>query len=171
MHLVSAGAGDPLYRSAAWPALVWNVVHACARDRPGPPDRNLRAGTRTVFAAEQDAREIRLETPGGEERLPARQGRATWTPSLPGVYRMRLEDGSHETFAVHFLAPAESDLRSCGAGSWGGKPSAEELRQTHRSVAWIAGLAALLLMAAHHGWVGRDSRNRGKGSNPGRPSA
>ncbi len=171
LHLVSAGAGDALYRSTAWPALVWNVVHACSRDRPGPPERNLRAGTRTVFVAEPEAREICLETPGGEKRMTARHGRATWCPSQPGVYRMRLEDRSHEAFAVNFVAPAESDLRSLAAGSWGGERDAKGLRLTHRSAAWIAGLAALLLTAAHHGWVGRNFRTRNKGSNTGRPSA
>jgi hypothetical protein len=163
IHLVSAGAGDALYRSAAWPALVWNTVQACADAQPGPVARNLRAGATARFATERQASEARFETPEGEQRLRARAGRATWAPTLPGRYHLLLDDGRREAFAVNFLAPGESDLRRRRGGQWGGAQETARLRRTHRSVAWIAGVAALLLAGVHHGVLGQWSR---RGSEP-----
>ena len=154
LHLVSAGAGDALYRSPAWPALVWNLLQACAETQPGPSLRNLRAGVTARFATARQASDVLVETPTGEQRLRARSGYADWAPTQPGLYRMRIGDARVEPFAVNFQAPAESDLRPRRQGAWGQAPDTERLRRTHRSVAWAAGLAALLLAGVHHGILG-----------------
>jgi len=154
LHLVSAGAGDALYRSPAWPALVWNLLQACADAQPGPSLRNLRAGITARFATARQASDVLIETPAGEQRLRIRGGLADWAPTQPGRYRMQIGDANAEPFAVNFQAPAESDLRPRRQGAWGQSPDTERLRRTHRSVAWAAGLAALLLAGVHHGILG-----------------
>ena len=154
LYLVSAGAGDALYRSPAWPALVWNILQACADAQPGPSLRNLRAGVIARFATTRQASDVLVETPAGEQRLRARGGYADWAPTQPGLYRMRIGDARVEPFAVNFQAPAESDLRPRRQGAWGKAPDTARLRRTHRSVAWAAGLAALLLAGVHHGILG-----------------
>ena len=154
LHLVSAGAGDALYRSPAWPALVWNLLQACADTQPGPSLRNLRAGITARFATARQASDVLIETPAGEQRLRMRGGLADWAPTQPGRYRMQIGDAHAEPFAVNFQAPAESDLRPRRQGAWGQSPDTERLRRTHRSVAWAAGLAALLLAGVHHGILG-----------------
>jgi hypothetical protein len=154
LHLVSAGAGEALYRAPAWPALVWNLLQACADTQPGPARRNLRSGVTSRFAAARQTPDVLVETPTGEQRLRTRSGYADWAPTQPGLYRMRIDDARAESFAVNFQAPAESDLRPRRQGAWGQAPGTERLRRTHRSVAWAAGLAALLLGGVHHGILG-----------------
>lgn len=161
LHIVSAGAGDALYRAPAWPALVWNLLQACADVQPGPPRRNLRAGVAARFAAEPQQSLVHIETPSGKEQLRARGGHADWMPTEPGLYRMRLGDNRTEPFAVNFQAPAESDLRLRQQGTWGEMADTEHLRRTHRSVAWVAGLAALLLAGLHHVILGAAWRRGG----------
>jgi hypothetical protein len=68
---------------------------------------------------------------------------------------MRLPDGGTEPFAVNLFAPGESDLRGRMTGHWSGAQDGERLQRTHRSFAWLPGLAALLLAGIHHGVLGR----------------
>ena len=162
LHLVSAGANDALYRSAAWPALIWNLLQACAETQPGPTARNLRAGATARFATARQTPDVRFETPSGEVRLSARAGRVDWAPIQSGYYRMWLDDKHSEPFAVNFQSAAESDLRQRHRGEWGEAADAARLHRTHRSVAWLAALAALLLIGVHHGILGVFSQRRQK---------
>jgi hypothetical protein len=155
MHLVTTGAGDALYRTAAWPALIWNLAQACAEAQPGPASRNLRAGVAAPFMAGRGATEAVFDTPGDTLTLRTHAGRAIWAPPVPGLYRMRLPDGGTEPFAVNLFAPGESDLRGRMTGHWSGAQDGERLQRTHRSFAWLPGLAALLLAGIHHGVLGR----------------
>jgi hypothetical protein len=138
-----------LFQSAAWPSLVWNVVQACAEAQPGPEARNLRAGGPARFAVARGETHAVFETPEGEKTLKARAGRVTWSPGEAGLYRMRLPEGEDAVFTVNLFAAREADLRGCAAGRWDAPPNAERLRRTHRSYAWLAGLAALVLVALH----------------------
>ncbi len=153
IHLVTSGAGDAFYRTASWPAFVWNVVQACAEAQPGAAVRNLRAGAAATFTVGRGAAEAVFETPGGERRLRAHAGRVTWAPPLPGLYRLRLPDGTADPFAVNLFAPGESDLRDRSSGRWEGARDEARLVRTHRPVAWILGLAALLLAGIHHAMI------------------
>jgi hypothetical protein len=155
IHLVTTGAGDALYRTAAWPALIWNLAQACAEAQPGPASRNLRAGVTAPFMAGRGAAEAVFETPGGTLTLRTHAGRAIWAPPAPGLYRMKLPRGGVEPFAVNLFAPGESDLRGRMTGRWSGARDGERLQRTHRSFAWLPGLAALLLAGIHHGVLGR----------------
>jgi len=163
LHLAAAGAGDAFFRTTAWPALVWNLVQACGESLPGPAARNLRLGTAARFAAGRGADEAVFETPGGVRTLRARAGHVTWAPPRPGLYRMRLPGGGDGAFAVNLFAPGESDLRGCAAGRWGGIRDPERLRQVYRPVAWLPGLAALLLtypLALAHARISATSQGR-----------
>ncbi len=150
LRLVTAGAGDALFRTTAWPALVWNVVQACAEAQPGVTARNLRLGVPARFAVGRGADEALFETPDGARTLRAHAGVVVWAPPRPGLYRLRLSGGADDPFAVNLFAPGESDLRGCGSGRWEGARDEARLRRTHRAIAWICGLAALLLAGMHH---------------------
>jgi len=158
IHLVTAGANDALYRTTAWPALVWNLVQLCAETQPGPPARNIRAGMTSTFTTARGATESVFETPRGTLTLRARGGRTIWTPTVPGRYGMRMPDGRTEPFAVTIFAPGESDLSGRMSGRWEGPQDDERLRRTHRSFAWLAGLIALLLIGIHHSVVWRGGK-------------
>ena len=155
LHLQSAGAHEALFRSAAWPALVYNLIEACANARPGPPRPNLRGGEVTTFATTRGGGDVRFTTPAGTAQLRAQEGRLEWAPTLPGLYEMHLKEGGSVPFAVNFTAPAESDLRQAQSGTWHQARDIEGLQRTHRPITWMVGLAALLLLALHHALVGR----------------
>jgi hypothetical protein len=155
VRVLAGSAQDTLFQSAAWPVLVWNVLAACAEAQPGPAARNLRVGEQALFALAKGEERAVFETPSGERVMRARGGRVAWRPSEPGLYRLRLEDAEAGRFAVNLFAAGEADLRRGASGAWGGDARGGRLAQTHRSYAWLAGLAALALLALHHMAVSR----------------
>jgi hypothetical protein len=157
IHLLCAGGGEQLFRSPAWPALIWNAVQACSETQPGPMARNLRAGATARFTTPRGATEARFATPRGELTIPARGSVSTLTPRDPGQYRMLLGEGREEPFAVNFISPTESDLRELISGEWGRVTDAANLQRTHRAYAWLAALLALALLVWHHALLGRPS--------------
>ncbi len=160
LHLMSGSAHDALYRSPAWPALVWNLLQECAEAQPGPPRHNLKAGSVVRFTPPPGAREVVFETPTGRVEQSVRGGKVAWAPVQPGRYRMELAAGETAAFAVNFHAPAESDLRRAGSGTWHEPLSITQLQRTHRSLTWLLATAALLLALLHHGVIARVAGRR-----------
>ena len=117
LYLVSRGAQDALFRSPAWPALVWNLVQAAAERQPGPDRRNLTAGKAARFSVDSRAAQAVFMTPDGRVELPAPTGRIEWAPPQTGRYRMLLNN-REEPFVVNFIAPRESDLQQSQTGEW-----------------------------------------------------
>lgn len=150
LRVLAGSVQATLFQSAAWPALVWNALDACAASQPGPSARNMRVGEQAAFVVGRGESSAVFETPSGERSLRARGGRVTWSPPEPGLYRLRMQDAEAGVFAANLFAPGESDLRSGASGEWGGGARGERLARTHRSYAWAAGAAALALAALHH---------------------
>ncbi len=161
VRLLADSSQATFFQSAAWPVFVWNVLQACAESQPGPVPRNLRAGVQAAFAVPRGETQGVFEIPSGVRTLKASGGRVTWVPEETGICLMRLQEGAVERFAVNLFAPGEADLRGCACGAWGGDVRSEQLAHTHESFAWLAGVAALALAAAHHAALGRSGRREG----------
>ncbi len=117
LYLVCRASQDALFRSPAWPALIWNVVQAAAERQPGPARRNLTAGKTARFTVDTGAAQAVFITPDGRVELPASTGRIEWAPPQIGRYRMLLES-REEPFAVNFIAPQESALQPSQTDAW-----------------------------------------------------
>jgi Aerotolerance regulator N-terminal len=151
-RLLSDGLSCTLFQSAAWPALVWNLLQSCAEAQPGSIKRNLRSGAQTVFSVAPGETQAVFETPAGKQTFKTRGGKMTWSPTVLGRYSLRQSTDEKAEFAVNLFAADESDLRICMSGSWGSKRTAAQLQRSHQSYAWLAGLIAFLLAGLHH-WV------------------
>lgn len=148
-HLVSSSAADPLYRSPAWPSLIWNLTHLCAAAQPCATAANLRLGKPTNLNAPPDQPTVTLTTPDGKLTIPADNGTANWTPTRPGLHY--IESGGHKAtpLSVNFFSATESNLATAGSGIWGTPAGTSQLRRSHRPYAWAAAALALLLLACH----------------------
>jgi hypothetical protein len=92
---------------------------------------------------------LNLDAPGGEIRLPVRQ---------PGVYTVVSGSQTNrlrESFAVNFLAGAESNLSAALTGKWGGWGTEEEVRYEYASVLPYLILLALAGALAHLWMIAR----------------
>lgn len=163
LALQASDARSPFFRSPAWPALVWNAVEAAAMSRPGPSARNLRIGESASFTLAAGERVANFGTPDGRTvTVRAPTGQVRWTPTMPGLHTLRT-GGQDAAFAVNLFAEGESDLASCGRGSWGGGSEKTKDDQVFRSVAWAFGLAALALLALHQLLVSRQANAHSQG--------
>jgi len=150
IRLQADGLSCTLFQSAAWPALVWNLLQACAESQPGSIKRNLRAGAQTTFAVAPRETHAVFETPQGQQTFKPRGGKVLWAPTVTGRYALRQPTGEKTEFAVNLFAADESDLRPCMTGGWGNARTTAQLQRSHQSYAWLAGLLALLLAGVHH---------------------
>ena len=140
-----------------WPALFWNLLHWRARAKPGLPENNLRLGAevpyrprgKTTTLTFPDKTEQQLDTPSGEIRLPVKQ---------PGVYTVfsgAQTNRLRESFAVNFLAGAESNLSAAITDKWGAWGTEEEVRYEYASVLPYLILLALAGALAHLWMIAR----------------
>jgi hypothetical protein len=104
-------------RAPDWPLLLANVLDSCRAEVPGPAATNLVIGDearwrRALVAGGADT-ELTLVGPDGGRR-PGRPGRtAGWLVDQPGLHRvLGAGDAELGRFAVRFVDPAESDLRT-----------------------------------------------------------
>ncbi len=151
-----------LTESINWPVLIWNLLEYRAGRLPGPGAGNARLGAEVAVVTDPDVAEAVVRGPDGRERPAAvHDGRLTVAAGRPGVYEVRAGEQTFR-FAANPLAPGESDLRGCAAGRWGGwQPAGEEAEGT-RSMAWLAALAALGVLAAHLALAGPYGPGRGR---------
>jgi hypothetical protein len=140
-----------------WPALFWNLLHWRARAQPGLPENNLRLGAevpyrprgKTATLTFPDKTEQQIDTPSGEIRLPVKQ---------PGVYTVvsgAQTNRLRESFAVNFLAGAESNLSAAVTDKWGAWGTEEEVRYEYASVLPYLILLALAGALAHLWMIAR----------------
>jgi len=144
-----------LTESINWPVLIWNLLEYRAGRLPGVGAANVRLGTEVAVVTAPEAADAVVRGPDGRERPAAvHDGRLTVAALRPGVYEVRAGEQTFR-FAANPLAPGESDLRGCAAGQWGKwQPAGEEAEGT-RSMAWLAALAALGVLAAHLALAGQ----------------
>jgi hypothetical protein len=64
------------------------------------------------------------------------------------VYTFQGEADARHAVSVNWLDPLESDLRAAATGAWGQWPGPGETETAPVSLAWAAGLAAVLIDAA-----------------------
>jgi hypothetical protein len=149
LHLQLVPNLTTLQASPAWPALIANILEWRAAALPGFHAPNAVVGQPVRFAPPPGRPSITLRGPETVTLRTARTGPVTWFPDRPGVYEFQGGDGVRHAVAVNWLAPAESDLRAAGSGAWGRWDGAGEAQPAPVSLAWAAGLAALVLLALH----------------------
>lgn len=154
LHLQWLPAFSTLQTMPAWPVLWHNIVRWRRAELPGVALPNARLGDIVQARLPRGAAATVRDADGAA--LPATRIGDTLAiePERIGMYR--LDAGAlQEQFAVHFLAPAESDLRSRAAGAFGAAETARMQQMEFLSYAWLCGVAALALLIVHQWWLAR----------------
>ncbi|MEF8787660.1 MAG: VWA domain-containing protein [Planctomycetota bacterium] len=138
-----------IFRMAAWPVLVSNVMNWTHERMPGLKRHSFRPGERVSFEKPADwPSPVAVEVPGGtQESFTGRRIRVG-TLERTGIYRMRAGGEVVARFHVNLLSADESDLTSAAAfGSVEGAAQAtvagEGRSFFHQE---LAALAAFLLL-------------------------
>lgn len=139
-----------LQRTPNWPALWWNLLAACAEDRPGVEPINGRLGMPFEWHAPSSQEQAVLRSPGGGRREVA-PGIVESDGLELGVHTLEW-DGERQAFAVNALNVEESDLRRAAAGRLGSwRPQRLATPMQHRLEPYLL-LVALLLSMLHLVW-------------------
>jgi hypothetical protein len=148
-----------LRTTPAWPTLIWNICKLRSDALPGTKRANLPAGSSISLALPKTAADLTLSHNGNTEQpLQPQANRITLSLPQPGIYSISGTDFS-DTIAANFMAPSESDLRRSSSGSWGSWRDSETLTRDFHSLAWIAALAALLILALHTILIAKQTQN------------
>jgi hypothetical protein len=133
--------------SPNWPALFWNLLNWRLSECPGLRDSNFRLGADVEFSTPES--KLRLESPMDRPRdLTVRSRPFVVRPEHCGLHVLSTERSTN-IFVVNFLAPQESDLRSCVTGRWGEWQNDPEIRFEYESVLWIFLLLSLVALNLH----------------------
>jgi hypothetical protein len=149
LHVQWAPEQSTLQRGPDWPILIDNLLTWRAQSLPAGQPRNLPLGARAAWENPAGADATVRRPDGSAASLPTRDGVSVFEPDEPGLYRIELPDGRRFETAVHWQAPATSDLRARAAGEWGEALPPPGRALTRRSSAWFLLLAALALFAGH----------------------
>jgi hypothetical protein len=132
-----------------WPILFWNLLQWRSSARPGMHEFNARAGVQIRFSAPPDVREVILKRPDGSEtRHMVLQGQSSFVPGIAGIYRV-LAGEKEFPVSINFISAEESNLLGASAGDWGKWDHPDVKSRLYASTAWLWGLLALLMLAAH----------------------
>ncbi len=138
-----------IWRTPAWPSLIWNLLQWRIDKLPGLKQANVRAGESVTFIPESDIAEIRLIAPNGRKSMVmVRQGVAHIRPRQTGQYILKA-DNQIVNFASNLLSTQESDLTQCRTGQWGDWHETAEVEQHSRPLTWVFLVLALLGLSVH----------------------
>jgi hypothetical protein len=141
-----------------WPILIANMVEWRGERLPGLRRSNVRLGERVTLVLPAGHDSVQLVGPGGASRkLPVQARQVSARAGDVGIYEF-VTPGKNYRFAVNALSRDESDLRDCESGRWGDWLDETSLRLEYRSVAWLALLLLLGVLAAHLYLVARQGR-------------
>ncbi len=133
----------------AWPALIWNIAKLRSDALPGTQRVNLPIDSIVQLALPRTMRELTVIYPDGTHNiLHPKECRISIDTPQSGIYSLS-SDKFAVNLAANFMAPAESNLRNCQTGKQGNWHNRETLMLEYRSWAWIAALAALLMLVLH----------------------
>jgi hypothetical protein len=149
-----------LRSTPVWPALIWNICKLRSDALPGAKQRNYTSGTTANIMLPRNINELTLiHNESQPRRLTPHKNSASVSLPLPGIYT--ISDGNFKTsLAANFASAAESDLRRCSTASQGSANNSETLIRDYRSLAWIAALAALLLLTLHTILIAKQTHNK-----------
>ncbi len=119
LHLNLNAELSNLHRSAAWPGLIWNLLHWRSLHLPGLQRTNYRLGEKVTIITERKTPQLTVQRTGILPKIckPA-DSTVIFRPRERGVYTVtRME--KKELFAVNALCAEESDLRKADTGTWG----------------------------------------------------
>ncbi len=155
-----------LTESTAWPVLIWNLLQWRRSQMPGLQQVNLRLGTNAVFRSGSGTTQIEVKKPDGKIHTMDIFEETAMIPAREiGLYEIR-SDKRNFSFTVNALSREESDLRATVRGRWGDWRDESTLRREYQNLGWIFLLVTLVLMAAHHLVLYRQSR-AGQGDSEG----
>jgi hypothetical protein len=139
----------------AWPILIDNLIRWRRAHLDGPRVVNLRTGDLLEIHAGPSIQHVRVTSPRrSSSSLAVRSGTTYLHAELAGRYRLAVGD-EHSEVVANLIGIDESDLRGCDSGSWGSwrqvstGTSTTDQDLLRRGLAWLAGLAALALLALH----------------------
>lgn len=138
-----------LFRTPAWPSLIWNLLQWRIDHLPGLKNVNVRAGANIPFIPADGVDQIRVTTPSGDRsRIMVQQGVAHIQVRQTGCYL--IEAGNRQTdLAVNLLAARESDLTQQRTGQWGAWDEKAKANQHSRPLAWLLLVLALIGLGVH----------------------
>lgn len=151
LNLTFAPEHSTMHDTPQWPALIWNLLQWRTRAQNGLTAANHRlgldvpyrpAGTNTILTLPTDT-QGELASFGDEIRLPITGPGVHWVESGPATNRLK------ESFAVNFLAGAESSLVHAETGEWGRWGTDSEIRFEYATIMPYLVFLGLMLMAGH----------------------
>lgn len=142
LHLNLNAELSNIHRSAAWPGLIWNLLHWRSLHLPGLQRTAFRLGEKITVITERDTKQITVHQTGTPPKPCTPVDRTViFRPRERGVYTITRAK-KKELFAVNALCAEESDLRNAASGSWG------EWEQTETASVNSAPLAPFFFLLA-----------------------
>lgn len=138
-----------LQRTPAWPAFWWNLLEWRGAHIPGTRAANVVLGSEARVTLRASNTRVTVTAPDGTKRTNAAvDGNVVIATTQPGIWSVAA-DRERYRFAVNALAPDESDLRRAKSGAWGQWSESALTANGYGDAAWLAIVAALLLLALH----------------------
>ncbi|MDH3584936.1 MAG: VWA domain-containing protein, partial [Phycisphaerae bacterium] len=139
-----------LTSSLNWPVLFWNLVHWRRDHLPGVGRVNRKVGEQAeLILPGGEQPELTVLAPDGTARQQAAvSGRLDIPLTAAGVWQLGSGERKWQVVA-NLLDRDESDLRSSKSERQGDWAEASVFRWEYRSIAWIFGLLAVILLTAH----------------------
>ncbi len=144
-----------LFRTPAWPMLLWNLLTWRAAHFPGPVAPNVRLGQTIQISAAPGTTAVTIAGPETSLSLkPGSAGQLLWPPARPGLFTATV-GGQSFRIGVNPLNAVESDLRQAATGAGGDWLGEAVLQAEYRSWSWLFLLVALTGLIWHQSLIGR----------------
>ena len=149
LHLQISPEYTSLFRSPAWPVLIWNVVADALKSLPGPEYVTYHSGGVVKINLPENCTGVRVTDPDGVVKdYKTENAFLALKVEKTGIWRADA-GGKNWLFAVNGLSYKESDLRGLRPGeinNWGGNYSGSGY---YRNIAWIFLVCAVVLLVLH----------------------
>lgn len=150
-------ARSNLFQTPAWPTLVWNIVSWRRSALAGPARVAFALGEMIEVTPGIDGEVVHTDPAGVVRRLRG-TGRLSIPARTPGEHTLSI-DGVEHRVAVNTLDAGESDLRGLGWGEVRGPEAVAETASLSRSLAPMAAIAVLAVLAVHAWLISPRGRN------------
>jgi hypothetical protein len=139
--------------------MIWNICKLRSDALPGAKQLNYVSGSTANITLPHNIQDLTISRSGTPPLpLTAHKESVSVSLPLPGLYTIS-DDSYRISLAANFASAAESDLRRCSTASQGSGYDHATLIRDYHSLAWIAALIALLILALHTIMIAKQSRN------------
>jgi len=150
IHLQIVPGFTSLFRSPAWPVLIWNVVANAKLSLPGPNASSFHQGAVVKVNLPENRDKVEVVSPDLKKSfMSAQKNSIQIKAGQCGVWRVRV-DADSWSFTVNALNFTESNLSNLNAGEFDNLQVLNSISKYYINIAWAFIIAALVLLIFHY---------------------